>query len=44
MSFFKFLFRDKNMERDALRRYVDIEFRGADRAIEYKRLLQEAGL
>jgi hypothetical protein len=44
MRFLKALFRDRSMEREALRRYAYIEFKGSEREAEYKRLLVEAGL
>jgi hypothetical protein len=44
MSFFKNLFRDRKATKEALRRYVELEFRGGDREAEYARLLREANL
>lgn len=45
MAFIKNLFRDRKATKEALRRYVELEFRdGGDREAEYARLLREANL
>lgn len=44
MKFLKSLFRNRSAERAAIQRYVELEFRSADRNAEYSRLLREARL
>ena len=44
MSFIRNFFRDRRATKEALRRYVELEFRGGDCEAEYARLLREANL
>ena len=44
MSFLKSLFRNRRAQREALQRYVDMEFHADDREAELNRLIREAGL
>ncbi len=44
MAFFRSLFNPNRARREDIARYVDIEYRGADRDAAYERMLKEAGL